>query len=633
MKKSLLLWVAALLLPMALTAQSELLTFNGAHVLRSVDSRHDAASRVELPANQKIMGHYTSDSLSTTGYGLQSAGLMPIATMLEPDELDVFQGGKIVAFRVGLADSAEVARVFVIPVTSNGKYGTRTDWTCSVNSIGWNTITLETPYEINLASDESLLIGFYFRQESGATPLSLVQVGKPYDSYTYRRVGSSGKWRELGFTSYGNLSVQCIVEKDDYPDYSITSYGLRSNEYARIGSGLPFTLQVKNKGNKQVEAGALTLSVAIDGKQVTTVTNEDAFFDDYYTLEGVAPTDGLSSGDHVMSIQPIAINGEPLEDQPSYEYTFKAYKRDFPRQKHVVEQLTSTYCTYCPLGNSMLSLLTQQRDDIIWVGIHGNLGNGVDPFRSNQGDSLLINLTGGLVSYPSGAFDRSTGWNDDVNIVNSLGYYEQYHQEVADMLGYFFDYLTEATPTFVEIKGYARYEESTRTATVNIHGDISPDFGLMLGDDAKLTVYIVEDSLKANQVDNGEWRIGYNHNGVFRKALGSVMGIPLNIVENGKYKNVFRFTVPSSWKWNNLHAVAFISRPLSNAASGFTDLVINNAETFKFEQAAGVEELVTDENAVPVEYYDIMGRQHDSLEPGINIVKMSDGSARKIMVK
>ena len=93
--------------------------------------------------------------------------------------------------------------------------------------------------------------------------------------------------------------------------------------------------------------------------------------------------------------------------------------------------------------------------------------------------------------------------------------------------------------------------------------------------------------------------------------------------------------IPEEWNIANLNVVAFISRPL--AAGGgqvFTDLAINNAETARLiNQAEGVEELLLSGDVVPVEYYDIMGRKHDSMQPGINIVKMSDGSARKVLVK
>ena len=56
---------------------------------------------------------------------------------------------------------------------------------------------------------------------------------------------------------------------------------------------------------------------------------------------------------------------------------------------------------------------------------------------------------------------------------------------------------------------------------------------------------------------------------------------------------------------------------------------------YKFMQGVkydGIEEVATPSgNVVPVGYYDIMGRQYNSLQNGVNIVKMSDGSAKKIL--
>ena len=578
----------AILLPVAMKANTDLLSFLPAYEKWS--TKHTQIpqlrySRIDLPDNQKIMGHYSSDSISSDGYAMLSSGLMPIAVILEPDELDVFQGGKIIAFRVGLVEPAEIARVFVIPITAQGKYGEKTEWMCSVGSAGWNMVELETPYEINLDENEKLLIGFYYKQTADGKPLSLVKLGQPYDSYTYRKVGSSGKWRALEFIEDGNLSIQCVVEKENYPEYSIASYGLQSNDYVQIGDDLPFILKVKNKGIKTVEANTLTVKVMIDGEEVTTITNADAFYDEFYSLQGLVPTDGLASGDHVMSVQVVSVAGVPQENMPVYEYTFKAYQQGFPRQKHLVEQLTSTYCTYCPLGNSMLSILTSQRDDIIWVGIHGNLGSGVDPYRSNQGDTIMSYLTGGSISYPSGAFDRTTGWDDSNTIVNGLGYYEQYHELVAEYLGEFFDYISELTPTFAEIKGNCRIDEASRKATVTISGELSSDFNLMMGDDATLTVYLVEDSLIAPQLNLGTWVNRYQHNGVFRKALNSVFGSKLNIFGN-HYSNTYSITIPSTWNWKNLRVVAFISRPMKNAVTGFTDMFVNNSDCFSFTVGA-----------------------------------------------
>lgn len=581
---------------------------------------------------QMILGHYESDNLSSQGYAMSSPGLLSLAVMFDTDELEIYQGGKIVAIRFGLVEPAEITKVFIIPVLQDGKYGTMTEWPVNAGEAGWNVVELDTPYDINVPEGEKLLVGYYFRQVSGAKPLSIVQEGLPYDTYTYKKVGSVTKWRETDFINYGNLSLQCVVEKESFPDYSLTSYGLQCDRFVVVGEDVHFSLNVKNKGIKRIEPGELAMNVLFDGNLVYTITNPEPIENGYYNIRATAPTTGIEPGSHSLTVVPASVNDQEIEGVEVGPAEFTIYRQGFPRQKHLVEQLTSTYCRYCPLGNSMLSILTSQRDDVAWVGIHGNLGSGVDPFRSNQGDSLLVFLTGGSVSYPSGAFDRSTGWEDEVNIVSGLGYSEAYHQLAADLLGSFLDYLSENLPTVVEIKGDCLLNRETRMATVKIHGKISPDFDAMMGEDARLTVYLVEDSLVAKQLNGDEWISRYVHNGVFRMALGSVKGEDLKR-EGGRYRNDYRFKIPNAYNLDHLRVVAFVSRPITNYASGFTDMYVNNADYFKFEDSAAIDEIVTDPDAVPVEYYDITGRQFNGLQQGINIVKMSDGTTRKVLVK
>ena len=56
---------------------------------------------------------------------------------------------------------------------------------------------------------------------------------------------------------------------------------------------------------------------------------------------------------------------------------------------------------------------------------------------------------------------------------------------------------------------------------------------------------------------------------------------------------------------------------------------------YKFSQYIyGLEdELIINTDAVPVGYYDVTGRQLSGMQQGINIVKMSDGTARKVYIK
>ena len=139
-------------------------------------------------------------------------------------------------------------------------------------------------------------------------------------------------------------------------------------------------------------------------------------------------------------------------------------------------------------------------------------------------------------------------------------------------------------PTFVGINADCTFDEETRTATVSVWGDMTDDFYEMMGEDARLTVYIIEDGLVAPQLNSGTWINDYTHNGVFRKALGSIKGQPLNKTDETHYNNVFETVIPADWQWNNLRVVAFVNRPITNYRQGFTDMYVNNAESFKFKK-------------------------------------------------
>ncbi|MBQ6079845.1 MAG: Omp28-related outer membrane protein [Muribaculaceae bacterium] len=610
MRKTLFI-LAAMLFTMAMNAQllsnSNITLQHAPYALKSFTNHKSFNSRLMTPAradladNQRIMGHYDTDDVAASDDGLGITGLpgvIPISTILTPNEIAMFQGGKIVKFRVGLANSTTVSRVFVAPVSSSGSIGTLTEWTCSVSSAGWNEITLATPYEINLDDNMSLLIGFDYRQTSSNYPISAVAVGDIYPSYIYYQ----GSWQNVGLDSYGNLSVQCIVEKDNYPDYYVGVSELYVPTYTKLGEDIYYLFATRNLGVlNSIPAEACTYDILIDGEVVATISNPEELTNNNKDLNGYIPSDGLTPGRHTMTIRVNTLFGEPVENPVSTSKDFMLFENGFERQMHLIEQFTSTYCTYCPLGNSMLSILTSMRDDIAWVGIHGNMQSGNDPMSTAQGDTIMAYQGGD--SYPSGSFDRSTGWEDDVNIVTGLGYYEQYHQQVAQAISEFFDYLAEA-PSFATININSTYDAGTRQAVITIDGEITPDFDEMMGADSKLTVYITEDGITARQLNQGTWVSNYVHNGVFRVALNSAMGN--NLSRNGNtYKNEFTYTIPSSWNAENLNVVAFISRPLANGATGvYTDMYVNQANKRKLgefdEVPAGLRGDVNNDQAVTI---------------------------------
>ena len=576
MKKISLLFLTALLSCMAIGAQVPV--------------------KMDLQPNQRLLGHYTTDSIALGGcWGLPlfANRVMPIATDLTADELAVYQGGKIVAFRVGLSQEAPVTRVFVIPIYSDGSMGEVTEWPCSVSEAGWNIVELSEPYILNLPSDAGLRIGFDYKQLSASSkPISAVKVGNIYSTLHFY----NGKWVSYGVNLKGNLSLQCIVEKDVFPDFVIRMRNLYSGTNVKVGDPLPFSFETCKLGDVEVPAGECVWEVAIDGMVVSTVSNPETLTDEYVTVSGGAPTDGLSGGIHTLTVTVKTVNGEPVTDPISLSRTFKTFDFGFTRKMHLVEQFTSTGCTYCPNAIGMLKILCAMRSDVALVAIHENM-NGPDPYRTAQCDTIAgyQNCTG----YPEGSVDRTAGLSsaNEVCAVLNYGSSTNQMQAGAQDVSSFMDYVDDLTPSWATVNINSTYDTDTRKAVVTITGDLVPNYEDFMGADSKLTVYITEDSLVAPQTSGGN---DFVHNNVFRMVLGpTVKGVALNKTGDS-YMNEFDVDIPEEWDADQLHIVAFVSRPLGNA---LTDIYVTNTNKRKlgeFDEPTTMKGDVNGDNKIDV---------------------------------
>lgn len=542
MKKTLTLLLAAMLLPLAMGAQ---------------------ALMMDLQPNQRLLGHYTTDDVAASnGWGKPSiAGVVPISTVLTADELSFFQDGKIVAFRIGLTQSTPVTRVFVTPVAANGVEGETTEWPCNVSDVGWNMVVLDNPYVINLASDAQLRIGFDYAQTTTNKPISMVQVGTVYPTYCFY----NNTWRDYGASQKGNLSMQCIVENDNFPEFLIRLRNLKTKDLIKVGDNLQYTFESCRFGNVPIAAGACTYDVAIDGNHVAYINNPQQLTDTYTQITGNVPTDGLSEGAHTLTVTVATVNGEALPNPASVSYNFNTFVHGYTRQMHLVEQFTSTGCTYCPQGTSHLQDLCDLRGDIAWVAVHENMNNN-DPFRTLQNDT--ITKMQGCDGFPEASFDRSVGLAGAAELCYVIT------NASPTTMSNFLDYIDE-TPAWASVNISSTFDAETRQAVITVEGEMVPEFNDIMGANCKLTVYLTEDGLVAPQVSGGN---NYVHNNVLRISFGSASGVNINRTGD-TYKNEFNINIPSNWNADNMHIVAFIGRPLRFNA--LTDVYVTNTNKRK----------------------------------------------------
>ena len=549
---------------------------------------------VDLGPNQRLMGHYTTDNLATSGWGSTAIeGLATVATDITPDELAPCAGGDIVAFRVGLFLSTPISRVFVIPVKPNGTLvmDQMVEWPCEASSQGWNMIQLETPYSLdNLPQGYSLRIGFDYEQATKSSkPLSVVKVGTTYPSYHY--VG--GEWKRLILSTKGNLSLQCVVENENFPKYVIRVSNLTVNNFAVTGETITYSFDSYNLGTESIPAGACTYEVAIDGVVINTLTNPSALTNQPISFSGQYDTGNLTAGGHTLTVTPTTVNGETLDNPPVYTAQFATYEHGFSRQMHLLEQFTSTGCTWCPVGTANVVNLVNMRDDVAWVAVHVLFGSPVDPFSTTQSEAVANNQ--GINSYPTGTFDRTPG----ISAANQL--YGVLSNLTASTMSSFFDYVESQGPSWATVNINSTFDPDSRKTVVTVDGDLVAGFDAIMGEDAKLTVYLTEDGLVAPQINQGTVENNYVHNNVLRQALGSATGVQINKTSDVTYKNTFEVEIPAGWNTDKMNIVAFISRPLGNPLSDIYVTNCNKRKFGEFDEPEFIRGDVTGDSAVNID--------------------------------
>lgn len=607
-----------------------------------------APQKITLADNQKLMGPYTTDDVATSQQGLglpNYPGELGVATLLEASDLVRFDGGNIVKMRYGLANATTVNSVFIYLIDTDGKIKEQlfAEPVTGTSVAGWNEVTLSKPYTLNLTGVAEILMGYYYTQSNAndgqyyndeCYPLSITgDVATP--TFVYGNLGQGKGWYDLGAESYGSLSVQAVVEKD-YPDYDLGLKNLKAYAYNKAGGKETFTFSISSFGKNVPQTYAL--DVAVDGQVVATYETPVALSDGTSALSGniVLPAE-LAAGKHTLKLSVAKINGEvPASNTADDVVTeqFTVYTQSFPHQKQLVEHFTSTSCTYCPLGDAVLTALEGKRDDIARVSVHGIQNpNYPDPYNIEACD-IIIGYEA-LAGFPSASYNRTAfdfGLGEGLTLTQSLGYNANYKDQVATWLSEAIDENGNEYPSFASINVAANYNPTDGKLTVKVNGETVGDFAAVMGADAVLNVCLVEDGLVSRQLNGSNWITAYTHNNVLRKYVSNVAGDAINFNGNS-YENDYVVDFASNWKPENMRVVAFISRPL--LSESLLDKFVTNTETAALTvgDPAGIESAKGDANGVSeVARYTTNGVRLSAPQKGINIVKMSNGETRKVVV-
>ena len=619
------------------------------------------APKKALADNQKYLYREGADT-PVTAVGAPGNNVSMFFQELPEDFVSDYAGWKIVGLRYLTFVSADITPgVFYLKATSQGQglyQGASASQSKTVASPfdeanqtftpNWNETTFSSPYEIPEGTSE-LFIGFQYTQKNTKVGTNytddcypfLVGASSDDDAYIYA-YGNLGQGTGLyPYTTAYTMCAELIVESEGGIKDVVRLNNYRSQYCVKSGSKMFNTFSVLNTGKNSVSN--YELAVSVDGKEVKTFSAPTVVTSNktYTGIEFDAPA-GLSAGKHNVSLTVKSVNGQAVENGSTMNGSFLVYNNSVDRQYNLVEQFTGEACGWCPLGYQALRQVVADKPNTAWVGVHN--------YQAKQGDDEYVFNNSGYISQfamtylPSAAINRFY-YGDSFNgkiLAYGLSYGANGVSQVVSNVEAVMEQSETEVPSFVTLDMKSSYDKTTGKITVTVNGTGTSEAAQLLSD-ATVTVYVTQNGLKGSQLSylTGKEQTldNYDHENVLRAIL-SKNPWGDQITWNGNtFTMKFEATAEKTWKDGDLDAVAFVSKPfvVSEGGKNYYGDVKNAWVDQCVKQhiegtATGIEGVQNTNNTTVVARYALDGTKISAPVKGINILKMSDGTTRKVVV-
>lgn len=619
-------------------------------VSQFVDNSPAKAAKTPLAANQRYAGFYITDDLAASGIGFTAlAGSNKMATFMGDSILAPWVGSKIVGIRFGLCYSVGASRVFLASLTQTGDIGADVvSKAVSSTQKGWNTVMFDTPHVIQ--ATDAFMVGYDYKQltstqSESSFPISIAKKGHIYGtSYIYGNYPASAggqglAWYNIGDAG-GNLSIQLIIESDNLPEKQVVFHGIGTDAAAYMpGQTGNANLTVFNNGTKDINAYAIDLM--LNDTKVATYNSTAALASSGIadiTVPFTVPQD-FAIGNATLKATVATIDGAaPATATTALETKVDIRKLVF-QQNVVVEEFTGTGCGYCPRGMAGMEKLSHQfgnrfigiaihqfnSTDPMYVGNYANMnwkgapnctlnrnGKQIDPYFGSGGD-IVSDFEAALKTTPSVSVNVKGTWSADTTMVNATA-------EVTSTVT-----ASNYTIAFVLVADSLTGTANAWRQSNYLAGDTPSSYG----NDPFITPYVSggvygKSSFfgKFNDVLIGS---SYSASGISQATLGALTAdntttvsytVPVNAKDIAK----------KALKPEYVYVVAIV---IDNKGK-----IVNAGKTRVESNTTGIfDTTTTGKELKEVARYTIDGRQITEPQKGVNIVKMSDGTTLKVLVK
>ena len=611
-----------------------LLTFLSIACIASIQAATTAAGE-----NQKWWG-YMGDNSEGKSVGLgQTVDTYHCAIFL-PGNHDIAGGKSICAVSFSmLAEHATNVKVWVATkLPTSAPDGNNTQWVADVpnEKLGKNIeVALNEPFAIPA---QGVYVGYSFTISSASTdddqyPVMTVGTDIP-NALLLRTDKNIPDWMDLYGNGFGVLNLKVLLE-GTFAQYSLSPSVLQDKYYVQVGETVDVGFSLSNNG----EAAVTSFSYTIDNGEEKTVDLGTAPLNPgkqaRFTTT-IAADEVESSSTKTLTV--TKVNGNKNESaNASTAFTLYTMTHFYQRNV-VVEEFTGTGCGWCPRGLiGMEKLRSTYGDRFIGIGIH----------QFNNTDAMY------LAQYPDLKWSGAPSCR-----INRGAEIDPYYGSGDDICD---DFIAEMNqPAFVDVDVCGTMDEAMTEVAAKAYINSIYD-----ADGYALELALVADGLSGST--SAWWQSNYYSSQptsqvpedlrVFcsggKYGSNSVKGFVFNDVAIGTsyYNGVNQVEALGALTAGETREVSYtLSMPTKatlrtalkkSTASVYvvalvveksTGRIVNAAKRLVGEDInAGVKAVQT--NTGVTTNYSLNGTKLTAPQRGINIVRMADGTVRKVVIK
>lgn len=577
------------------------------------------------PGEGQIWWGYMSetDLGKSDGIGIGQSNVPFLAGICIPANHELIGGSTVKAVRVyvrdGLGKTMNDVSVWVskkLPATLEDA-----DYVQSVSSLadGANDIELTTPFAVD---NQSFYIG-YAVTSSEKYPIMCCGYEDVLNAFLICAPGNID-WQDLYGNGFGKLAFQILVDGVELTNNNATPSDFGTS-YVLKGESVTIPVKITNNGKDDITSISYTITTGSSTTEEMTISVDNLPFNSSANV--LIPFDADDEAKkYIKTLTITKVNGEANQATQNSAQGAIITITEKPVPVPVVEEFTGTWCGYCPYG---------------FVGMektHETFGNKVVLIAAHNGDPMAITDYDPIMSrvggFPSSFINRAI---DAYPSVATLNYYVNACFE---------------SITIADIQASAMWtsddktEISIDTQTKFVYNDEGGQYGIAYvliedgmsgtGSDWKQANYLSGDSgdpdmefwynagskvsgLEFNFVAVGAWDIA---NGV----SGSVN----STINAGEVQNYnFKADITSKSTIQDKSKLTVAALLIDQTTGGIVNAAQVAIQDFNPTAITGIQEATATEAA----RYTLDGRQVTAPQHGLNIIRLSDGTVKKIMVK